>query len=965
MQVWPILQMMVDDVDYDRLPLSWNSFDLVRFSQRKYLWKFQQEALENAVKVLYLYFKEDHSDKRKFYERYLFNGLEDQLSRTLDIRASKVRPDVLSLLQEYYSIEDDRIRFYNFINRVAFWMATGSGKTLLIIKLVEVLKRLMELGEIPENDILILTHRDDLLNQIKRHVAEFNELAAERGFRINLVELSDYERVKRDSLTRFLNEITVFYYRSDLIGSEQKEKLVDFRNYENGGRWYIILDEAHKGDKEESKRQMFYAIMSRNGFLFNFSATFTDPRDVITTAYNFNLERFISEGYGKHIYLLNQEMRAFKEKEDFNGAEKQKIVLKALILLAYLKKLRRDILRIADRPLYHEPLLLALVNTVNLTESLVEKPDLTLFFSELERVARGDVAPNLFNEAKMELVNEFTGRPKLLYEGTPVHIDAKELMQIDLRDILNYVYNSDSFGSIEAVLIPGKAQEAVFKLKNSDKPFALIKIGNAVRWIRENLPGYDVVESYEDTSIFENLDARDDISVLMGSRAFYEGWDSVRPNVLLFINIGVGKDARKFVLQSLGRGVRVEPIPGRRRRLKETLFVFGTNRETLLTVLDTLRVEGSIGETISLSKNDAVASHTLLIPVFKPSGKMVYQGRAPQKFVVSENMFHVLREYFGALDDRILIVRHGISPELLSQIRHSFNDPKRYYKITNAAEEVSIDVMVRRLITHFSATVEELSGFKPLGDEIVHFKKIKVFLDSREELEELMNKIRSVSAFKSTETERARLKALFENGELSVDKFMAGLEKLSKLPQEAQFRELRIKYVVNHYYVPLLLSLDEKISYVRHVVRSKSEVNFINRLDDFLRASSDKIGADWWLFSKIDEHLDSIYIPYYDPESNRVRKFKPDFIFWMQRGDEYFIVFVDPKGTKHTDFEYKVDGFRQIFEDLEAPKLFEFQGLKVRVLLYLYTEDRNKLPAAYRKYWFDDVSTIFDVVSQR
>ncbi|MHB8280303.1 MAG: hypothetical protein ACYDIA_22015 [Candidatus Humimicrobiaceae bacterium] len=44
---------------------------------------------------------------------------------------------------------------------------------------------------------------------------------------------------------------------------------------------------------------------------------------------------------------------------------------------------------------------------------------------------------------------------------------------------------------------------------------------------------------------------------MMGSRSFYEGWDSNRPNLLLFVNIGVGSDAKKFVLQSVGRGVRV------------------------------------------------------------------------------------------------------------------------------------------------------------------------------------------------------------------------------------------------------------------------------------------------------------------------------------------------------------------------------------------------------------------------
>ena len=316
---------MVEDINFDDLPSNWSMLDTASFSKSKKLWDFQQEALKNAIKVLYLYFKEDQADKKEFYQRYKLNGLDADLEKGLDIKISKVKRKVLSILQQYYPIEGDRINFCNFINRAAFWMATGSGKTLLIVKLVEVLKRLMELGEIPKKDILILTHRDDLINQLKRHVNEFNELATERGFRVNLVELTEYDNVKKESLIPFFNEITVFYYRSDLISDEQKEKLIDFRNYENNGNWYIILDEAHKGDKEESKRQMLYSIMSRNGFLFNFSATFTDLRDIVTTAYNFNLERFISEGYGKHIYVLKQEMRAFKEKEDIIGMKNRKL----------------------------------------------------------------------------------------------------------------------------------------------------------------------------------------------------------------------------------------------------------------------------------------------------------------------------------------------------------------------------------------------------------------------------------------------------------------------------------------------------------------------------------------------------------------------------------------------------------------------------------------------------------------
>ena len=82
---------------------------------------------------------------------------------------------------------------------------------------------------------------------------------------------------------------------------------------------------------------MFYSILSRNGFLFNFSAVFVSPVILSQQTYNFNLQRFITEGYGKHIYILKQEAKAFKENEDYDSAGKQKIVLKSFIITTYLK----------------------------------------------------------------------------------------------------------------------------------------------------------------------------------------------------------------------------------------------------------------------------------------------------------------------------------------------------------------------------------------------------------------------------------------------------------------------------------------------------------------------------------------------------------------------------------------------------------------------------------------------------
>lgn len=482
------LQDILDDFSFEGLPASWGSFDLAGFSARKRLWDYQQKALSNALKALWKYY-EDFADyqprepayinqqrKRRLFGWYLDNGLD----ANLDIPLDKARRDIRRLLEDYYLPVDERLPYEQLINRMSFWMATGSGKTLVIVKLIELLWRLIRLREIPAHDIMVLTYRDDLMAQLRAHVDEFNSTRNDPFIR--LCELKEYPEVKRETPSLFReHEVTVFFYRSDNLSDEQKEKIVDFRNYDSEGRWYVLLDEAHKGDKEDSNRQHIYSILSRNGFLFNFSATFTDARDILTTAYDFNLARFIEAGYGKHISILKQENRAFRDEEDYTGEEKQRIVLQSLLLLAYARKAHQS-LRAADKRLYHKPLLLTLVNSVN-----TEDADLKLFFRELERIGKGQVASAVWDRAKSDLWQELQSRPDFLFEKESFLPDAVLYDSLTLRDVLSLVYNAAGPGEIEVLVRPSNRQELAFKLKSADRPFALIKIGETSGWRTDEL----------------------------------------------------------------------------------------------------------------------------------------------------------------------------------------------------------------------------------------------------------------------------------------------------------------------------------------------------------------------------------------------------------------------------------------------------------------------------------------------
>ncbi|MBW1947732.1 MAG: DEAD/DEAH box helicase family protein, partial [Deltaproteobacteria bacterium] len=564
---------ILEDFPFENLPPVWTTFDLAAFSSGKRLWDYQRAALENALKVLWKYYQgfaayqpdEDDSinARRKHYlaQWYHDNGLGID---KLDISLFRAKSALVHLLADYYPATEDKIAYEHFLNRMGFWMATGSGKTLVLVKLLEILWGLIRLGQIPPHDIMVLTCREDLLDQLKAQVADFNSGA--RDLYIRLRDLREYPEVKRETPSLFKeHELTVFLYRSDNLSDDQKEKLVDFRNYEAGGRWYVLLDEAHKGDKEESKRQHIYSILARNGFLFNFSATFTDPRDIITTAYDFNLARFIEAGYGKHITLLKQENRAFQDDEDYTGEEKQRVVLKALMMLAYVS-LTYETLRgkAPNLHLYHRPLMLVLVNSVDIQDA-----DLKLFFRELERIGKGEIDSNVWQQAKKELWQELAAGPEYLFEDDKFPPDQSLFDRLSPEEVLTMVFNAPSPGPLEVLVRPSNRQELAFKLKTADRPFSLIKIGDISNWLKEELTGYEIVHGFEEEGYFIRLNSDDsDINILMGSRAFYEGWDSNRPNVVTFINIGTGIDARKFILQSVGRGVRIEPVRNRRQRLR-------------------------------------------------------------------------------------------------------------------------------------------------------------------------------------------------------------------------------------------------------------------------------------------------------------------------------------------------------------------------------------------------------------
>ena len=992
---------IVNEMDYDALPIDWKLNNIEYFSDEKTLFDYQKKAIQNITKFLKYFYNDLYNyPKNNTYDEFvkakknLYDKLLIRHNEIKDLGLDDNNKAVKEILNNYNSYEykdykeQNRkvISFYNFVNRAGFWMATASGKTIVIIKLIELLDYLMKNGKTPKNDILFLTYTEDQKNQFLKQLEEYNNYHTRK---INTYDLKDYDKIKNDPQFASNDNINIFISRSDLISNETKKNLLSYKDFENGGKWYIILDEAHKGDKEDSKRQVYYSFMTRFGFLFNFSATFTDPWDITTTVLNFNLDNFIKKGYGKNLYVFQKNIENFKK---IGEHDKEKIVLKSLILLTAIKKSRENIINSLNKEqlnikkdLYHNPMMIIYANSVNANGS-----DLKPVFDVIGKIAIGANKED-YEEARKELLDDLKKDNKYVFDhGEKLEFDEELLKNISYDQILKCVYNAETNGVIEAIKIPKNKEELALKLKTSDKPFALIRIGDIGKWIKEKMANYEINETYqENKSYFNELNKdTDSINILLGSRTFYEGWDSNRPNVIMFINIGTG-ESKKFVLQAIGRGERIEPLENMRQRLNfldgekvkvvkekvkpcdvsmiESLFVFGTDAEHIITIMNLIRNEinksGSPIENVNKNKN--IDGNDLLIPVYKK----LYKPEISEIPKFSGN-YKLLLDYINWLNDnkidnktdnKILyaIYNDDLHVSDIERLISYLSDENNFHKNS----EGNIFRQTEYLIRHINITLENFHTFKNLGDEIVHFKNIKAILDENE-LKDLRNKIQKIADFDVKKEQLDILTRKLQNKEISQEEFQRQYDNLKQSEIE-EFQtgpyKLTIRSIRNHYYNPVLIAEDpNEEDLINHIIKEPSEKEFIENLENYIK--DNKVNVDYWFFSKIDQTTDKIYIPYYDKENNSQSNFYPDFIFWIKKGKDYYIIFVDPKSRKFTEYEYKVDGYSRIFEENGNPKRFEYDKYNIYVYLLLYTDDRKKLPKRYERYWYDKPENIFSKV---
>jgi len=436
------------------------------------------------------------------------------------------------------------------LNKLAFWAATGSGKTLLMhVNILQFKHYQAQTGaQNALNRIILLTPREGLSHQ---HLEEF---------RLSGLEADIFDKDKPSAFRSKAVEIIDV----NKLREESKEKTVAVDSFE--GDNLVLVDEGHRGAGGVEWMDKRNRLCER-GFSFEYSATFGQAMKAagnasLTQAYlkcilfDYSYKFFYSDGFGKEYRILNL-------------GDDQDDVIRNLYLTACLLAFYQQLKLFQDRKgsfarfLVHEPLCVFVGGSVNAvrTESrrqVSDVVDILLFLASFVSNRR-DAAARLDRLLRGEAVLRNAQGHNIFDNAFPyvvrLGLDAETLYD----NMLKTVFNASSSGKIHVENLKGTDGEIALYLGTSSTPFGVINVGDttALCHLCEGREGLDVKDRSFSGSLFKDINKTDsELKILIGSKKFTEGWNSWRVSTMGLMNIGRTEGSE--IIQLFGRGVRLK-----------------------------------------------------------------------------------------------------------------------------------------------------------------------------------------------------------------------------------------------------------------------------------------------------------------------------------------------------------------------------------------------------------------------
>ncbi|MEC8011850.1 MAG: DEAD/DEAH box helicase family protein [Pseudomonadota bacterium] len=552
----------------------------------------------------------------------LLDGLNEELKRYSKEKGAEI-------FQPYIASD---------LNKIAFWNATGSGKTLLLHVNIKQYLHYFQMGNssLFPDKIILLTPNEGLS---KQHLEE--------------LELSGF------SFSRFFdkNRTNTFKGTIDIIdinklGDSMGDKTVAVEAFE--GNNLVLVDEGHRGTGTAAGAWMQRRdVLARGGFAFEYSATFgqavakghtvakaeedirkkkaktlfetaalkklddaqqaqltltqAEQRQARVTAtreiyakcilFDYSYKYFYDDGYGKESLILNMNGEAYEQAD--NAQKYFTACLLSFYQQTWLWHTHQGKLNDFN---IEKPLWVFVGNTVSNEDSdILEVVKFLSFFLNEDKIIK--IWLKELIDDKAQLLN---AKGNNIFQGrfSPLMSFSNDIDSL-YNDILHKIFNANARQRLKLVNLKNSKGELALRVGDAE-PFGLINIGDDAKFYKlaEDIDYFDSESDDFGVALFGTLNNKESkLNVLIGSRKFTEGWSSWRVSTMGLLNMGQGEGSQ--IIQLFGRGVRLKGKDFSLKRTEpnqrpkglhldklETLNIFGVRASYMAAFKDYLKEEG-------------------------------------------------------------------------------------------------------------------------------------------------------------------------------------------------------------------------------------------------------------------------------------------------------------------------------------------------------------------------------------
>jgi hypothetical protein len=882
-----------------------------------------------------------------YLDKYFSNP--DKLLETINAHVDSINAESSGYISPKYQLSD--------LNKLAFWNATGSGKTLIMhVNILQYLFYAEKHNKLKDiNRVILLTPNEGLS---KQHLSELTK----SGFNAEV-----FSKQTTPLFSGHMVEIIDIHKLEETEG----DKTVAVDSFE--GNNLVLVDEGHRGasgDDWKDKRNRLCA----EGFSFEYSATFGqavsaaagEKRDKLLqeyskcTLFDYSYKYFYNDGYGKDYHILNLN-------DTWNNSTVDLYLVACLLNYYQQLKVYEDQSHLLREYQIEKPLFIFVGSKVNAvrTENKQSVSDVIRILQFLasfvkNRTESVDAITRLLGGLDGLIDNK--NRP--IFFNSFAYLTRQSDKYSDIYDdMLNRIFNSTISGAeLHLDNLKGADGEIGLRIGDADY-FAVINVGDDAKLVKLcEEKGFSTADKDFSDSLFHNInDKNSKINILIGSKKFTEGWNSWRVSTMGLMNVGKGEGTE--IIQLFGRGVRLKgykfslkrsdkldigikpnDIPKDIKYL-ETLYVFGIRADYMQQFKEYLEEEGLPGndskfEELSIPVLPAVElinSKNLKILKVR-DGIDFKKDILLELYPLQEGMsFNISLDWYPKIQVLQRAKSQAKAPDdirqegKLNQNHLAFiNWDEIYFEIQKYKNErnwYNLNIKKSTLIKILESDVW-YTLYIPSYELAVHsFDQTKMWEDIASSLlkaycDKLYNyeKNKYLSQFLEYQILDPMHPNFFDEYKFYIEKTQEQLiENLKKLKHQIESEEFKDKYEFSnivafefsqHLYKPMLHFSSTSYSEILKVTPIQlvdSEKDFVYDLKVFYEKNVDFFkDKELYLLRNLSRRGISFF------EANN---FYPDFILWLIYNGKQYIGFIDPKGLR------QVNGFNN-------PKIKFYKTLK-------------------------------------